>query len=67
MALVSMELAILGEILLGIWVVVLSRPSDCASHCLHDFHALDGLYLEVVCKNPSPVSLGEWAFLGPHG
>ena len=67
MAIVSTELAVLVDIPLGIWVVVLPGPFDCVSHCLHDCYTLDGLYIEVVLRNPSSVSLGEWVFIGPHG
>ena len=40
-----MELAVLGDIPLGIWVVVLPGPFNCVAHCLHDSHTFDGLYI----------------------
>ena len=67
MVVISMELAVLGDIPFGIWVVVLLVPFDCVAHCLHDCYTFDGLYIEVVLKNPSSVSLGKWEFIGPHG
>ena len=63
MAVTSMKLAILGDILLAIWVIVLSGSSDYVTHCLHDCYTLNGLYIEVVLRNRSSVSLGGWAFI----
>ena len=57
MIMISMKLTIFGSILLGIWVVVLPRPSDCVTHVLHDSHALNGLNVEIVLGNASAVSL----------
>ena len=64
---ISMELALFGDSPLGIWVVVLSGSSDCVAHGLHDCHAFDGLYIEVILRDPSSVSLGECTLVGPHG
>ena len=64
---VSMELVVLGDIQLGIWVAILLWPSNCVSHCLHDCYTLDELYIEVVFGNLGLVSLGNWAFIRPHG
>ena len=48
-----MELAVLHDIPLGIWIVVLLRPFDCVAHGFHDCYALDGLYINGVFKDPS--------------
>ena len=55
MAVISMELTILGSIPLGIWVVVLPGPSDCVAHVLHDSHALYELNVKIVLRNPSAI------------
>lgn len=67
MVVVSIKLAVLGDISLGIWVVILSRPSGCVTHSFHYCYTFDELYIEVILKNLSSVSLGGWAFIGPHG
>ena len=50
MAVIPMKLAILDNIPLGIWIVVLPGPSNCVGHILHDSHTLDGLYIEVILR-----------------
>ena len=42
MAVVPMELAVLGYIPLGIWIVILLGPFDRVAHSFHDGYALDG-------------------------
>ncbi len=45
---VSMELTVLGDIPLGVWIVSLSWPLDCIAHVFHDCYTLDGFDIEVV-------------------
>jgi len=54
---ISMKLTVLGDILLGIWIVILLWPFDYVAHDFHDGYALDGLYIEGVFGDPSLVSL----------
>ena len=61
---ISMKLALLGDILLGIWIVILLWPFDCVAHSFHDGYALDGLYIECVFGDLSSVSLVRWAVIG---
>ena len=55
---VSMKLIVLGNIPLGIWIVILLRPSDCVTHVLHNCYTLDGLNVEIIFRNSSSVPLG---------
>ena len=64
---ISVELAALVGISLGIWVIILLGLSDRVSHVLHDIHALNELYIEVIFRNLSSVSLGGLALIRPHG
>ena len=57
MALISMKLVILGNIPLGIWIVVLSGPSDCVTHVLYNSHVLNEIDVEVVFKHARVISL----------
>ena len=52
---VSMKLAVLGDIPLGIWIVCLSWPFDCVAHVLHDGYTLNGFDIEDVLGDPSSV------------
>ena len=54
---VSMEFAVLGHILLGVWVVNLPWPLDCIAHGFHDGYTLDGLDIEGVFEDPSSVPM----------
>ena len=54
---VPMELTVLSDIPLGIWIVILPGPFDRVAHSFHDGFALDGLYIEGVLGNPSSISL----------
>ena len=54
---VSMEFKVLGDILLGVWIVNLLWPLDCITHGSHDGHTLDGLDIEGVFRDPSSVSM----------
>ncbi len=51
-----MELTILGDILLGVWIGSLPRPFDYVSHILQDHYTLDWFYIEIVLKNSSSIS-----------
>ena len=52
-AVVSMELAVLGDIPLGVWIVRLPRPLNCVAHVLHDGYTLNGFNIEGVLGDPS--------------
>ena len=67
MVVISMELAVLRAIPLGIWIVILLGLFDCVAHIFHDCYVLDGLYIEGVFGDPSSVPLNRWAFIGLHG
>ena len=67
MVVVSMELIVLGDIPLGIRVVVLSEPSDGVAYGLHNCYPLDRLYVEIIFRNLSSVSMGGRALIGLHG
>ena len=57
MTVVSMKLAVLGDILLGVGIVNLSWPLDYISHDLHDGYTFNGLDIEVVFKDQSSVPM----------
>ena len=63
---ISMELVVLRGIPLGICIVILPRPFDCVAYGFHDCYTLDGLYIKVVLRNSSSVSLVRWAIVGSH-
>ena len=50
-----MEFAVLGDILLGVWIVNLSWPLDCIAYVLHDGYTLDGFDIEGILGDPSSV------------
>ena len=54
---ISMKLVVLGDVLLGVWIVHLSWPLDCVSHVLHDGYALNGFDIECVLGDPSSVPM----------
>ena len=45
---VGMEFALLGSVLLGIWVVRLFGPLDSVAHTFHDSYHFYGVDVEVV-------------------
>ena len=47
---ISMKLAVLGDISLGVWVIRLSWPLDFVAHVLHDGYTLDGFVIEGVLE-----------------
>ena len=57
MTVVSMELAVDGDIPLGVWIVTLSWPLDYIAHGFHDGYTLDGLDVEGVFRDPSSVPM----------
>ena len=63
---ISLKLTVLGDILLGVWIVILLRSSDCVAHGLHDCYTFDGLYIEGVFRDPSSVALSKWVLIGPY-
>ena len=52
---VSMELAVLGDIPLGVWIISLLWPLDSIAHVLHDGYTLNGFDIEGVLGDPSSV------------
>ena len=64
---ISMKLVVLGDIPLGIWIVILLWPFDCVSYTFHDGYALDGLYIEGVFEDSTLVLLNIWVFIGSYG
>ena len=54
---ISMKLTVLGDISLGIWIVILPWPFDCVANGFHDGYTLDGLYIEGVFGYLSSVPL----------
>ena len=55
---IPMKLAVLGNIPLEIWIVVLPGLSDCVTHVLHNCYTLDGFNVEIIFRNLSSVFLG---------
>ena len=53
MAGISIELTVLGDIPLGVWIVNLLWPFDCIAHVFHDGYTLDGFDIEGVFGDPS--------------
>ena len=52
---VYVELAVLGDIPLGVWIVSLLWPLDCIALVLHDGYTLNGFDIEGVLGDPSSV------------
>ena len=50
-----MELAVLGDIPLGVWIVRLPWPFDDVAHVLHDGYTLNGFDIKGVLGDPSSV------------
>ena len=50
---ISMELVLLGDIPLGVWIVRLPSPLDCVAHVLHDGYALNGFDIECILRDSS--------------
>ena len=61
MVVVSMELAIFGDVPLGVRIVYLPWPLDCVAHAFHDGHALNGFDIEGVLRDPGSVPVVCWA------
>ena len=55
MTVISMKLAVLGNIPLGVWVIRLMWPLDCVTHVLHDGYTLNGFDIKGVLGDPSSV------------
>ncbi len=60
---ISMELAVLGDIPLGVWIVRFLWPFDGVAHVLHDGHALNGFDIECILRDPSSVRLVRWTVI----
>ena len=52
---ISMKLAVLSDIPLGVWIIHLPWPLDCVAHVLHDGYVPNGFDIEGVLGNPSSV------------
>ena len=52
---ISVKLAILGDIPLGVWIVRLPWPPNGVAHVLHDSYTLNGFDIEGVLGDPSSV------------
>ena len=52
---VSMKLAVLGDIPLGVWIICLLWPLDYIAHVLHDGYTLNGFDIEGVLRDLSSV------------
>ena len=61
---ISMELAVYGDIPLGVWIVTLPWPFNCISHGFHDGYTFDGLDIEGVFGDPSSVPMVWWVVIG---
>ena len=57
MTVVSIELAILSDISLGVRIVSLPWPLDCIAHVLHDSYTLNWFDIEGILGDPSSVSM----------
>ena len=54
-----MELAVFGDIPLGVWIVVFSGPLNYVALGFHDGYTLNGLCIEGVFGDPSSVPLNK--------
>ena len=54
---VSMELVVVSDISLRVWIIILLWPLNCTAHGFHDGYAFDGLDIEGVFRNLSSVPL----------
>ena len=52
-----MELTVVGDISLGVWIVILLWPLDYITHGFHDGYTLDGLDVEGVFEDSSSVPM----------
>ena len=55
MTVVSMELVVLGDIPLGVWIISLLWPLDCIAHVFHHGYTLNGFDIEGVLRDPISV------------
>ena len=60
---ISVKLAILGDIPLGVWIVRLPWPLDGVAHVLHDGYTLNGFDIERVFRDPSSVPMVRWTVI----
>ena len=54
-AVISMKLAVLSDIPLGVWIIRLPWPLDSVAHVLHDGYTLNGF--EGILGDPSSVPM----------
>ena len=54
---ISVKLAIIGDIPLGVWIIRLPWPIDCVDHVLHDGYALNGFDIECVLRDSSSIPM----------
>ena len=54
---ISMELAVLGDIPLGVWIVRLPWPLDRVSHVLHNSYTLNGFDIECILRDSGSVPM----------
>ena len=52
---VSMELAVLGDISFGVWIISLPWSLDCIAYVLHDGYTLNEFDIEGVLRDPSSI------------
>ena len=55
MTVISMKLAVLGDISLGVRIIRLMWPLHCVAHVFHDGYTLNGFNIEGVLGDPSSV------------
>ena len=58
-----MKLTVLGDVLLGVWIVRLPWPFDGVAHVLHDGYTLNGFDIECIPRDPSSVPMVRWTVI----
>ena len=54
---VSMELTVLGDIPLGVWIISLPWKLDYIAHVLHDGYTLNGFDIKGILGDPRSVPM----------
>ena len=60
---ISVKLAILGDIPLGVWIVRLPWPLDDVAHVFHDGYTFNGFDIECILRDPSSVPRVRWTVI----